>query len=69
MSILRQMKCDIKGCNETMTEPNSTQGWIGWGQILGIQIEGMSDTAEMGFCLCPEHLTNIAIYVQELEVK
>lgn len=53
--ITRTVKCDILGCTSTATEKNHGEGWKGWGQLLGIVLNGVQNPY-----LCPDHLPSVA---------
>lgn len=39
MSMLRALRCDIKGCTSAQKEEQNGNGWEGWGHIEGIKYE------------------------------
>ncbi|OGC95833.1 MAG: hypothetical protein A2W25_15265 [candidate division Zixibacteria bacterium RBG_16_53_22] len=63
MAILRMIKCDIKGCTETCVEPEPNAGWMGWGMLQGIVLNGAESPS-----LCPTHLRTLAKIADNLEV-
>ena len=50
--IIREIKCL---CGRTETEPEENAGWAGWGQLHGVNINGMDNPT-----LCPSCLADIA---------
>lgn len=61
MAILRMIKCDIKGCLHSAVEPEPNAGWLGWGHLQGISLNGAENPL-----LCPEHLAAVAGFVDGL---
>lgn len=59
MSILKTIVCDI--CKEVMVEPTPDAGWEGWGQLSGISLNGIDNPS-----LCPNHLAQVADFVDSL---
>lgn len=64
MSMTRIRRCDVKGCEAELEEEVWGQGHDGWGQLLGIVLDGVSDPN-----LCPEHLKQVADFVDSLGVE
>jgi len=54
MSVLRTIKCDVPGCEETYTEETPSAGWPGWGAINGVNWNGADNPN-----LCPIHLEQV----------
>lgn len=61
MATLRTVYCDIKGCDHKHEEVAFGAGWPGWGQLSGIELNGMPNPM-----LCPEHLQYIADFADRL---
>lgn len=61
MAQLRTVYCDIEGCKQKHEEKSYGDGWPGWGQLHGINLNG--NVAPM---LCPKHLEYIADFVDRL---
>lgn len=55
MTILRQIKCDIVGCDNCAVEVTPNSGWPGWGQLNGVTLNGADNPH-----LCPTHLSTLA---------
>ena len=67
MSVARQIRCDIKDCENESTEAVMGDGWEGWGMLSGMQkedIKGEIITTELG--LCPNHLGIIFEFIRNL---
>lgn len=62
MTILRTIKCDV--CGMTATEGEENQGWIHWGNLNGIALDGVDNPS-----LCRECLINIANFINALKHK
>ena len=60
MPILRTIRCSL--CPTTFTEPEPNAGWQDWGQVSGIVLDG-----EANPCLCPDHLAQVANYINEVK--
>lgn len=60
MAILRMIKCDVRGCEKTAVEPKPNAGWMGWGRLHGVVIDGAENPS-----LCPEHLAAVAEHVDK----
>lgn len=61
MAILRMIKCDVAGCSATAIEAEANAGWVGWGCLHGIALNGTENPS-----LCPEHLHAAAEFVDKL---
>lgn len=64
MALLKTIQCDIQGCKTSCTEPKPGDGWVGWGQLQGIILNGNENPY-----LCPEHLGRVADFADSLGVK
>lgn len=60
--ILKMIKCDVCDRREVETEPGV--GWLGWGAIQGINLNGTENPS-----LCPMHLALTANFLDNLEEK
>lgn len=60
MSILRTIKCDV--CGATATEGQENEGWMRWGQLQGIGLDGIINPA-----LCKDCLIATANFVNALK--
>ena len=61
MAILRYIKCDVEGCQETKAEEQEGHGFDGWGAVNGIALNGHANPN-----LCPKHLALVAEYTDKL---
>jgi len=62
MPILKIFICDI--CKEKFVEQGHGKGAEGWGQLVGIKLDGVDNPT-----LCPNHLTQAADFLDELKRK
>ena len=60
MSILRTIKCDV--CGKEQTEKTPNQGWSGWGALQGVKMDEIDNPN-----LCPEDLAKIADFIDEVK--
>ena len=60
MSVKRTVCCDI--CPVTYTEEKPNEGFPGWGQLIGIELDGVENPY-----LCPEHLKKTAEFVDNMK--
>lgn len=60
--IKRTIECDI--CGKSQTETCANEGWAGWGQIQGFTLNGSDNPY-----LCPQHLSDVADFVDRLAEK
>lgn len=60
--MLRTIQCGV--CGATHTEPKPGEGWLGWGQFQGINLNGDENPY-----LCPTHLAVVADFVSKLADK
>ena len=63
MAILRMIKCDVKGCPHSAVESEPNAGWMGWGHLHGMSLNGAENPL-----LCPVHLAAVAGFIDSLEV-
>lgn len=49
MAIIRTIKCDI--CQAEQTEPAAGAGWVGWGDLHGIVLNGIANPSLCPTCL------------------
>lgn len=57
--IIRTIKCSVCGCMEM--EKKAGEGWVGWGALHGIELNGQPNPS-----LCPRHLTLAADFVDRM---
>lgn len=60
---LRLITCDIVGCQARHEEKSPGEGFMGWGQISGIVLNGIPNPQ-----LCPIHLAKLAEIADSLGV-
>jgi hypothetical protein len=58
--ILRVVNCDV--CGKIFTEEKHGEGFPGWGQFMGISLDGIDNPY-----LCPEHLAKVATFIDEMK--
>ena len=59
MSVRRTVCCDI--CDAMYTEKNANDGFPNWGQLMGIKLNDVDNPY-----LCPDHLTKVADFIDDL---
>lgn len=60
--IRRMIECDI--CEESSTERSEGEGWPGWGQFMGINLDGVNNPN-----FCPNCLAVVAEFIDRLQEK
>lgn len=58
---LRLIRCDYPKCSAQQIEPSTGEGFLGWGQVSGISLDGIPNPA-----LCPDHLALVADALNKL---
>lgn len=67
MSVVRQIKCDIKDCENGATEKTMGDGWHGWGMLQGKQEENIEgEIVATDLNLCPNHLDIVFGFIRNL---
>ena len=70
MSILRTIRCDL--CGKEETEKDNGAGWKGWAIIQGVSLKNPEDVQTYTFehfntTLCPEHTIILTKKITEIE--
>jgi len=58
MAIKRTIQCDV--CGEQAEEQVANDGWLGWGALNGIALNGVPNPS-----LCPACLSEVANFVDK----
>lgn len=62
MAELRTISCDVKGCSTKLTENAAGAGHPAWGKLLGVTLNGIDNPF-----LCPNHLSKVAIFIDNID--
>lgn len=60
MPMLRTFKCDV--CGHEETEAEYGKGVYNWGQFLGIILDDVENPV-----FCPDHVSAVATYIDEIK--
>lgn len=63
MSILRKIKCDVKGCPSYYTERGENLGFPGWGHINGVHEKLENGQIRETAHICPKCRKKIILFL------